>query len=139
MLQGIKRELGNSTKRKDPLLPTNLKRNHTTVDHSDPIQRAVLACIVFAFRSLLRKSNLLPDSCNAHCLKRGDISFHQWGLTAHVISIKTIQHKERTLDIPIASAPGSILGAAELLTVHFKETGSARHCDYLFMRRACLP
>ena len=133
MLQGIKHELGNPTRRKDPLIPCDLKRIHSLVDQSDPIERAVWACIVFGFRSLLRIFNLLPDKGNIHCLKRGDITFQKWGLCAHLKSSKTIQNRERVVDIPISSAPGSLLDAVELLRLHFQETQPFSHSDYLFM------
>ena len=131
-LRGIRRELGDQTKRKDPLLPPDLKKIQECVDFGNQTDFAVWACIVLGFRTLLRKSNLLPGEHSIHCVKRGDVKFYKWGMTLLIRSSKTIQHKERALEIPVVRTPKSILCAVSLLEHHFM-TAPGTSSDYLFL------
>ena len=91
-------------------------------------------CVVLAFRSLLRKSNLLPSNeLHLHCVRRQDITFMSWGMMVSVLSSKTIQFWERMLEIPIVKSARSPLCAVTLLQEHFRRTSSASPHDNLFI------
>ena len=132
-LQGLKRVLGDTSLQKSPLMPEDLRRMVLLVNQQKPVEKAVWACVVLAFRTLLRKSNLLPSESESHCLRRRDITFTSWGMRVTVGSSKTIQFKERCLEIPVVSIPTSPLCAVRLVKDHFDMTKSALDSDYVFM------
>ena len=120
-LLGLKRVLGDTTCRKSPLLPSDLVGMSKCVDFGDDVERSVWACVVLAFRTLLRKSNLLPSGADSdHCIRRKDITFTDWGMSISVSSSKTIQFKQRSLETAVVSAPSSPLCAVTLLKDHFQ-------------------
>ena len=133
-LQGLKRVLGDTTCRKSPILPADLIRMHKLVDIHLDLDLAIWSCVILSFRTLLRKSNLLPSpNTEAHCVKRNDITFTDWGFLVRINSSKTIQFKQRQLEIPVVSAPGSPLCAVSLLRAHLTNTASAGNDCPLFM------
>ena len=119
-LRGLKRVLGNVSCRKSPRLPSDLRVMSGFVDFTELADQAVWACVVLAFRTLLRKSNLFPSGLdNSHCVRRKDITFTDWGMTLTISSSKTIQFKERSLVIPVVSAGESPLFAVHLVKEHW--------------------
>ena len=132
-LQGLKRVLGATSVQKSPLLPEDLSRMSCMVNMINDFEFAVWACIVLSFRTLLRKSNLLPSDGSTHCIRRRDLSFTSWGLNITVGSTKTIQFRERVLQIPVVAAPSSSLCAVRLLKEHLYRTRSVSKDDYVFM------
>ena len=121
VLMGIKRRLGDISIQKIPLTPSQLLTIHSKLDLSKMNVRAMWCGIVLSFRTLLRKSNIVPDSSDkaSHVVKRSDVHFSQDGMTISVRSTKTLQYKERILQIPVNSIPGSPLCAVSLLKQHF--------------------
>ena len=58
------------------------------------------ACLVLSFRSLLRKSNLVPDSVAnpiGHFIRRGALSFTEWGMEISISSSKQCNTARRYL------------------------------------------
>ena len=103
----------------------NLMSMFFSVDLMDYNERVIWTCVVTSFRSLLRKSNLVPESLtklDGHYLRRGVVTFHPWGVMIRVSSSKTIQYGQRTHLVPVAYASGSPMCAATLLWRHFKES-----------------
>ena len=101
---------------------SDLLRMYVHVDHMDRNQRAMWACIVMSFRSLLRKSNLVTSSAqDCHVLKRSAVIPHPWGILVRVSSTKTIQYGQRILELPIAYAHGSPLCAVFWLGQHLRD------------------
>lgn len=74
--------------------------------------------IVLSFRSLLRKSNILPDKASdigEHVLRCKHVIWTEYGCLMEVISTKTIKCRERILKIPIRRIPGSVLCAVHYI------------------------
>ena len=120
VLMGLKRQLGDNSIQKLPLTPQQLLQIHSHLDLSNRNTLAMWCAIVLSFRTLLRKSNIVPDSPDrsAHVLRRSDVHFSEEGMTLLVRSTKTLQYKERVLEIPVHIIPGSPLCAVSLLKQH---------------------
>ena len=80
---------------------------------------------VVAFFSFLRISNLVPyalvdcHSDYAYFLRRQDVSFTESGAALRVYRTKTIQFKQRVLEIPLPFIPNSVLCPVTALTNYF--------------------
>ena len=125
-MAGIRRSFGDPEPVRPTLTLPELLSMYDGVDKTSQSERCMWACIALSFRSLLRKSNLVPDdssSLDGHYLRRGAITFTKWGLELLISSSKTIQYAQRTHKIPITKADGSPLCAARLLFEHLSETG----------------
>ena len=79
--------------------------------------------MMLSFRSLLRKSNLVPNTYAelGHVIRRRDLVFHDWGLMVHVCSTKTLQCKEYVLEIPIYYVNNPVFCAASLVQDHLRK------------------
>ena len=122
-LSGLKRILGDPTPLRVTLSVHQLLAMYGFVDMTDCNERSKWACIVSSFRTLLRKSNLVPDSSKGspHYLRRRAVCFTGWGMLVSISSSKTIQYGQRIHQIPVANVLGSPLCAVELLRSHFKD------------------
>ena len=123
-MAGLRRILGDPAPVRVTLSLGNILTMYYSVDLLNCNQRAIWTCIVTSFRSLLRKSNLVPESAQklqGHYLRREAVSFESWGVMLSVSSSKTIQYGQRTHQVPLVYAPGSPLCAASLLWRHFSE------------------
>lgn len=106
---------------KDCLTPTQLKLMYSNIDFKDINHHTMWACVMLGFRSLLRKSNLVPNSANelSHVIRRSDIYFTSEGARVRVRSSKTRRRNESDLIIPISftrNAP--YFCAASMLATH---------------------
>lgn len=121
VIKGLRRILGDEPCKSRPLQPEQLLACYYHMDKSSELVQACWGAIILCFRSLLRKSNVLPSSSlvDRHVLRRSDVRFHSWGMMLHVKSSKTIQYNERKLEIPIFSIPGSPLCAVNMLQEHW--------------------
>ena len=79
-----------------------------------------------SFFSLLRKSNLVPTtiadvtSASATHLRISDVSFHQDHCPLHVHKNKTIQFRQRALEIVLPFIPHSVLCPVSALECHLR-------------------
>ena len=121
VLSGLKRRLGDTVLQKMPLTTTQLLHMYRLVSLDDDCAHAMWCGIVLSFRTLLRKSNIVPNTSNdgGHVLTRKDVVFTKDGMLLRVSSSKTIQHGERVLEIPVLSIPGSPFCAVTFLKEHF--------------------
>ena len=127
-MSGLRRILGDPTPIRVTLTVSQLLCMFGFMDISDVNARAMWTCIVTSFRTLLRKSNLVPGSSinlSPHYLRRGAVTFAEWGMMVTVSSSKTIQYGQRLHRIPVAYAHGSPLCAVKLLKAHFKDVPSS--------------
>ena len=102
-LRGIRRHLGDAVCRKAPITPSILRRILSALDVSEPKGASVWAACLVMFFGLLRKSNVLPSSCNfdpTRHLRRRDLRFTKQGLRISLRWSKTIQFGERCFTIP---------------------------------------
>lgn len=67
--------------------------------------------IVLSFRSLLRKSNIVPDkvdNISSHVVRRSDVMRTEFGLCLNIYSTKTLKYREKVLDIPLVKIKNSL-------------------------------
>ena len=137
-MAGIRRVLGDPTPVRPSFTLSDILSMYRYVDLRSSSERGMWACLALSFRSLLRKSNLVPDTLNnpvGHYIRRGALSFTSWGLELTVSSSKTIQYGQRVFKVPITSAPGSPLCAASLVLAHCVEFPSDDLMSPVFMVR----
>lgn len=125
VVKGLRRILGDEPCQSIPLSPEQLLECYKTIDGKDSLESLCWAAVALCFRTLLRKSNVLPeqykDPYPAHIIRRRDVQFYKWGMVLTVHASKTIQFKERKLDIPVFLMKHSPLCAVKLLQEHFEK------------------
>lgn len=124
VLDGLKHILGQSVNQKVSLDVHQLLDMYRYV-HVDDVGQMLMWCsIVISFRTLLRKSNLLPEGDgkgDEHVIKRKDVTKDSYGYNIYVHSSKTIRNKSRVLKIPVVRSGKSVLcgvGALDYALAH---------------------
>ena len=120
VLRGLRSQLGDSKVQMQPLTIEQLKSMHEMAvsSYEDGIMWSAL---MLAFRTLLRKSNVVPDSPKewGHVVRRRDVQFHEWGAMVCVRSSKTLQCEEYVLEIPIYYVDDPIFCVVTAIKKHF--------------------
>lgn len=136
VLDGLKAILGTGVMQKVPLTLLELTKMNSLIPHEDKLGQASWGIIVFCFRTILRKSNVIPENNEWDDLlvRRSDLVFNDWGMIVWVTSTKTIKYKDQVLEIPICSIPGSKFCAVSLAKNHLSKFPAPR--DYpIFLRK----
>ena len=121
ILKGLKMRLGDTVAQMQSLSVRHLGDMYASLDISSEYNETMWTIMIVSFRSLLRKSNLVPTTKfdERHVLKRSDVLFHNWGITLLVPSTKTLQCAEYILEIPIYYVSDKRFCAASALLHHF--------------------
>lgn len=135
IMSGLKRILGGISVPKDPLTPSQLKLMYLFSQKTEYDELCWLA-ILFSFRTLLRKSNFLPDGSKSDChlIRRGDVELQRELLFIHVKSTKTILKGERVLKIPLLRVSDSVFDVYTRLLYHIT-TVPADDMSFLFQKK----
>ena len=122
VLKGLKTMLGDHTTQMKLLTTDQFTAMYHKAVLSD-MDLTVWSVLMLSFRSLLRKSNMVPDVEKelAHVILRRDLEFHSWGMMIHVHSTKTLQCKEYVLEIPVYYVDNPIFCAASLVKQHLEK------------------
>lgn len=108
-LRGLRRILGDSTNPKDPLLSRDLMAIRELVNFDDFQEHGTWIGVLFAFRSLLRKCHFFPETDDRWTLlSRGEIFWHDWGLSIKIRRSKTIQFSQRHYESLISYCDGPL-------------------------------
>ena len=137
-MAGIRRVLGDPTPVRPSFTINDLESMYKFVDLNSADDRCMWACLALSFRSLLRKSNLVPDSVAnpiGHFIRRGALSFTEWGMEISVSSSKTVQYGQKVFKVPVTLARGSSLCAASLVLAHCREFPSTDPMSPVFVIR----
>lgn len=118
-LVALKRILGDSACPRDELLPSDLRSIYPYVDQEDFTHWSTWVGLVFLYRTMLRKGHLFPGDFNHNLLSRQDIQFTEFGMVVCITKSKTIQFKERTVEIPVCTG-GNLLCAVSLIKDFFQ-------------------
>lgn len=124
-VKGIKIKVGSEVKQKVALSPNQLINMYAYVSLFDQFQVACWSAIVFSFRTLLRKSNFLPDNLdfNPHLISRKDIKFVEGGMVVHIPTSKTDSSGGNPQRMVVyETSAQQPLCAVSLLRNHFKST-----------------
>lgn len=135
IMSGLKRILGGISVPKDPLTPAQLRLMYLYSQNSEHDELCWLA-VLFSFRTLLRKSNFLPDGSRSdyHLIRRGDIEVREDILFVHVRSTKTMLKGERVLKIPLLRVPDYTFDVYSRL-LHHITTVPAGQMSFLFQKK----
>ena len=133
VLKGLKAQLGQETKQMQPLSVAQLNDIYIKLDKSVDLNLTLWTAIILSFRTLLRKSNIVPDSPSSmsHVLRRKDVTFHSWGMMVHVHSTKTLRHKEEVLEIPVSYTGNQVFCAGTALRYHMERYPAAQDSPLL--------
>ena len=136
VLQGLKRKLGCKVIQKLPFTVDQLHCMYAVFDHTDRLMLDLWSVMVFCFRTLLRKSNVLPDAAGKlhHVVKRSDVEFFEWGMLVHVKSTTTVQFNEYVLDIPVHYVSDNAFCVVTMVKEHFRDFPAPPESP-LFLRR----
>lgn len=143
VLQGIKRALGDRVSRKIPLTPAHLLLILKKLDLECPTQCNIWAFALVMFFGMLRRANVLSSNQisfdpSKH-LRRRDLLFFPWGIKLVIRWSKTIQFKQRTLELPMIRIPNHPLCPVQAVTLAFKQTSGASPDGPAFMTRENKP
>ena len=119
-----------------PFTVFQLRSMYYVFDHSDILILTLWVVMMFCFRTLLRKSNVLPDAAGKlhHVVKRSELEFFDWGMLVHVRSTKTLQFNEYVLDIPVHYVSDSVFCAASMVKQHLMDFPASPDSP-VFMRK----
>ena len=112
LLRGIRRNLSTPPKQKLPMTPSILLSMYTQLDLSNPIMVSFWAASLVAFFCFFRKSTLLPNSSVHNCSTQmcvSDVTISDSLALIKVKHTKTLQFRDRLLQVPLPLIPGSPL------------------------------
>lgn len=136
-VKGIKVNLGNELQQKVALTPNQLLQMYMFVSLGNQFEVACWSSIVFSFRTLLRKSNFLPDSTNytPHLINRSDISFTNESMLIKVSTSKTDRSGAKPNRIIIYKTEQRPLCAYSWLRNHFASTPAPEKGLFVFPKQ----
>lgn len=120
VMSGLKQRLGNAVEQKHPLTVHQLieirRRLPITANNLD-----MWMIVVFGFRTLLRKCNIVPDknSGDEHVIRRSDIRFESNRMIVNVRSSKTNRYKNRIFQIPLSRLENDWFCSYKMMRDHF--------------------
>ena len=113
LLTGIKRVKGTSPSQKLPITLDILSRIYDKLNLRSSFDASFWAVCLVSFYGMLRKSHLLASSASAfdpaQQLLRSDFQLFPWGVLITIRWSKTIQFRERVVQLPLPFIPGSPL------------------------------
>ena len=128
-LRGVRRVLGDTVCRKEPITPVLLFRLLRGLDVTNPRHAAVWAAALLMFFGLLRRSNVIPPSgalFDPQChLKRDDLSLTPGGVRVTIRWSKTDQFRTRKRVIPYPRIKGHPLCPTQAVFNAFRLTPTA--------------
>ena len=121
VMKGLKSQLGDQRVQMQPLTADQL-RNMYAMAILTPDDVTIWGAVILSFRSLLRKSNIVPDGETnlRHVLRRRDVELQEWGVMIRVHSSKALQFKQYVLEIPIYYDSHPIFCVASALQRHLR-------------------
>lgn len=128
LLTGINRTKGLMPNQKQPITPDILLRLNTKLDLTSSLDASFWAICLVAFYGMFRKSHLLPTAANqfnpSKQLTKADFKIFHWGALITIRWSKTIQFRERIVEIPLPYIPGSALCPTTAITNAFRFTAA---------------
>ena len=113
LLTGINRSKGVARQQKQPITPFILLRLRSTLNLTTSIDASFWAICLVAFFGMFRKSHLLPTTPfqfdPTKQLTKADLQLFTWGILITIRWSKTIQFRERVVQIPLPRIPNSFL------------------------------
>ena len=124
VLRGLKRDKGCCVSQKAPITPQDMLRLRGQLNLSLASDANVWAAALVLFFGVLRKGSVLPPARQVtsapRVLSRDDVFFHRWGVLIRIRYTKTIQFRERHVDIPLPRIPNHPLCPVRAITHAFQ-------------------
>lgn len=109
-LSGLRRSREDRPNKRCPITPQMLLKIRSKLHHVPQKVRAPFwAACLFAFTSLLRRSNLLPGKDNSRFLRFSDVECAKFGLLLSIETLKNQRFIASRVKIPISAAKKSAL------------------------------
>lgn len=136
VLEGLRKILGDEQHHMISLTPHQFVQMYSRMAHTTE-NETMWTALMLCFRTLLRKSNVIPDSAGKgiHVIRRKDIIFNSNGCVIMVNSSKTLQYRERVLKIPVAAIDNPVFCVVSRLKSHFLMFPAAP-MSYLFFKHS---
>ena len=113
LLTDIKRVKGQPPAQKLPIIPDVLKKNYLPLNLRTSFDASFWAVCLVSFYGMLHKHHLLAGSCHtfepSQQLVWSDFQIFPWGALVTIRWSKTIQFRERVVQIPLPLIPDSPL------------------------------
>ena len=110
---GLNKTLISPIKQAQPLMPDIMLDMATFLDFSTRANLVFWGVIVVGFFTFFRKSNLLPDTKDSfdfdRQLSRADVSFKNNVAVLTIGWSKTIQYRQKCVQVPMFQIPGSVM------------------------------
>ena len=130
-LRGLDKKMKNTVKRAQPLTPDILLDILAFLNLNRFADLVFWGILIVGFFGMLRKSNLIPDNVDSYDhvkqLSRGHITFQGDLVVIKVTWAKNIQCRQKVLEIPLFSIPGSLLCPVTILKVLMSKRGRVHH------------
>lgn len=130
VLKGLARRLGKQVDQKIGLTVDDLQRIHASLDFRDVNVITKWTALMFCFRTLLRKSNVVQNSLKdkGSVIQRADIDFTAEGMLVMVRKTKTIQNNEYVIKIPVSYVNNPCFCVTSMVASHFLRTPNIDGC-----------
>lgn len=129
LLTGIRRTKGKPPSQKLPITPDLLCKIHSQLNLRSSFDASFWAICLVSFFAMLRKGHLLVKSPRAFDpskqLLRADVHLYPWGALVTIRWSKTIQFRERVVQLPLPAIPNSPLCPVMALKRAMHFTGQA--------------
>lgn len=135
VMEGLRHKLGDSVKQSQALTAKQLCDMYAYLNAKDMRELLMWGVLVVSFRTLLRKSNIVPDTYieqPGHVIRRRDVRFTDYGICLYVHSSKTLKYKEKVLEIPIVEIADSPLCAVRWIRLALMQCPAGDN-DPIFM------
>lgn len=124
ILKGLAKRLGTHVNQKIGLTPSDFKSIYAKLDFSDVNILTQWTALMFAFRTLLGKSNIVQEKLDdqGSVVDRSDVNFSSSGILLKFRKTKTIQSRDRVLEIPVSCVNNKCFDVVSMLSTHFYRT-----------------
>lgn len=131
LLLGLKRSMVTSVRQMLPITPSILYKLYTCIDFTSTFHVCMWAAMLFLFFTFLRKSNVLPNSSavfdDQSQVCRKHVSLYSNYMLITVGHSKTNQFGQRSVVIPVAAIPGSVLCPVAAFVRLLQRVPASRH------------
>lgn len=133
LLTGINRQKGLTVNQKQPITPAMLSQLHDRLNLANSTDASFWATCLVAFYGMFRKSHLLPMAPHLFDprkqLTKADFKIFPWGTLITIRWSKTIQFRERIVEIPLPCIPRSKLCPTAAVINAFRFTATVSTTD----------
>ena len=112
-MKGLRRRMKHTVTQAAPITPLILAQIHPLLNFRKKVDIVFWAVLLLGFFMMVRASNLVPRSVKKWSpikqLSRSSIAFNKQGMVVKVLWSKTIQFRQKVLEIPVYAIPNLIL------------------------------